>query len=433
MSSDVIIAIFVSLANSFLIDFISGPVSIGFTSAAAIIIATTQVKDVLGLSYPGGKFLQVWEQIFEHISETRPWDALLGFTCMAFLLILRQAKDFKIGPDDEKERKLIHAFLTKVVWLISTARNIIVVIVSACFVKPGLPSLTPPPFTTQVGNKTYNFLDMASTLGSGVIVVPLLSILENIALAKVFSEGKTIDATQEMLALGVCNIANSFVSSMPVSGALSRGAVNNASGVKTTFGGVYTGIIASLAAVIIAAVVFMVELHVIKPIWRTKKTDLIPAIATFLSCLFLRLEIGIVIGIGINVIFLLYATARPSVLVEKVTESYGCDGCEYLVITPDRSLTFPSVEYVRGLVSKAGVKQGSSSIPGIKSLIEDFHKRNQPILFYNLKPSVINIFQGVQPKDFVYCETYLELNELLKQYCSNLSTATSINGDKIRK
>ncbi|CAB3262558.1 unnamed protein product, partial [Arctia plantaginis] len=44
----------------FLIDFISGPVSVGFTSAAAIIIATTQVKDILGLSFPGGKFLQVW-------------------------------------------------------------------------------------------------------------------------------------------------------------------------------------------------------------------------------------------------------------------------------------------------------------------------------------------------------------------------------------
>ncbi|KAH9645241.1 hypothetical protein HF086_012119, partial [Spodoptera exigua] len=47
------------LQLGFLIDFISGPVSVGFTSAAAIIIATTQVKDILGLSFPGGKFLQV--------------------------------------------------------------------------------------------------------------------------------------------------------------------------------------------------------------------------------------------------------------------------------------------------------------------------------------------------------------------------------------
>jgi sodium-independent sulfate anion transporter 11 len=75
--------------SGFLIDFISGPVSVGFTSAAAIIIATTQIKDVLGLSFPGSKFLDVWEQLFEHISETRLWDTLLGFTCMAVLLLLR--------------------------------------------------------------------------------------------------------------------------------------------------------------------------------------------------------------------------------------------------------------------------------------------------------------------------------------------------------
>ena len=100
-------------------------------------------------------------------------------------------------------------------------------------------------------------------------------------------DGKAVDSTQEMLALGLCNIASSFVSSMPVSGAISRGAVNHASGVKTTFGGVYTAIVvilslnfftpcfyyipkAALAAVIIVAVAFMVELHLFKPIWRTK-------------------------------------------------------------------------------------------------------------------------------------------------------------------
>lgn len=63
----------------------------------------------------------------------------------------------------------------------------------------------------------------------------------------ILAEGKPVDATQEMLAIGLCNIASSFVNSMPVSGALSRGAVNNASGVRTTFGGVYTGIIVLLS------------------------------------------------------------------------------------------------------------------------------------------------------------------------------------------
>jgi sodium-independent sulfate anion transporter 11 len=60
-------------------------------------------------------------------------------------------------------------------------------------------------------------------------------------LCSVVAEGKAIDATQEMIAIGMCNILSSFVISMLVSGALSHGAVNHASGVETTFGGVYTG------------------------------------------------------------------------------------------------------------------------------------------------------------------------------------------------
>lgn len=70
-------------------DFISGPVSVGFTSAASIIIATSQVKDILGLKVSGSKFLQVWQNIFEHIGETKLWDTTLGIISLVVLLILR--------------------------------------------------------------------------------------------------------------------------------------------------------------------------------------------------------------------------------------------------------------------------------------------------------------------------------------------------------
>lgn len=73
----------------FLIDFISGPVSIGFTSAAAIIIATSQFKDILGLKFNEGKFLNVWRAIFNTIGQTRLWDAILGVACIVVLLLLR--------------------------------------------------------------------------------------------------------------------------------------------------------------------------------------------------------------------------------------------------------------------------------------------------------------------------------------------------------
>lgn len=455
----------------FLIDFISGPVSVGFTSAAAIIIASTQIKDLLGLKYEARNFIETWSQLVGQLNHIKPGDAILGFSCMAILLILRKVKDIPVGPRDSKERSTAQKLLGQALWFVSTARNILVVVICALIayayreyhqthentdripfaltgdVKPHLPGISLPPFQVKVGNRTQGFLEMCSNFGSAIIILPMLSILEDISLAKVFSDGRSIDATQEILALGACNVLSSFVGSMPISGALSRGAVNHASGVRTTIGGVYSGIIvilslqfftplfyyipkASLAAVIIAAVVFMVEFHVLKPIWKTNKIDLIPTAATFISCLFLRLELGILVGIGTNVLFLLYASARPSVQVEKHKSEWGC---EYLMITPDRSLVFPSVEYVRNMVTKAGVKQGSSSIPvvidsrhvqgadftaakGVKSLIDDFNKRNQPLLFYNLKPSVVEIFKAVQPVSFVHCSTERELYATLRGY-----------------
>ena len=99
--------------------------------------------------------------------------------------------------------------------------------------------------------------------------------------------GKPIDADQEMVALGICNFMSSFVQAMPIAGSFSRCAVNSASGVKTPLGTLWTGAVvlltlalampycafipkASLAAVIITAVIFMVDYEAVKPMWRSK-------------------------------------------------------------------------------------------------------------------------------------------------------------------
>ncbi|XP_060522763.1 sodium-independent sulfate anion transporter-like isoform X2 [Cylas formicarius] len=416
----------------------------------------------------------VWGQICQHITDTSIPDCTMGCICIVALLILKKTKDIEVYPNDPKKVTVFHKTVKGFLWLVSTSRNLLVVVISASisyafevygkksfqltgFVKPGLPDVSLPPFSTTVGNVTYDFVDMASTIGSGIIIVPLLSILQNYAIAKVYCDGKAIDSTQEMLALGICNVASSFVSSMPVSGALSRGAVNHASGVKTTFGGVYTGIVvilslrfltpwfyyipkSALAAVIIVAVSCMVELHTFKPIWKTNKIDLIPAAATFFVCLLTRLEIGISVGVAINLSFLLYAVARPTVYVEKIVNAFGC---EYVLITPDRSLYFPSVENVRSIISKAGTESGSNSTPlvidarhiqgadftaakGMKMLMRDFNNRNQPIIFVNLKRDVVNTFQGVGPKAFIHCQNIDELNDLLKTY--SMKPSSALNG-----
>lgn len=104
------------------------------------------------------------------------------------------------------------------------------------------------------------------------------------------AKGRTVDANQEMLALGLCNIFGSFSRSMPTTGSFTRTAVNNASGVKTPMGGVITGCLvllacglltstfqfipkATLAAVIIVAMYYMLELRIFLVLWRTKSNN----------------------------------------------------------------------------------------------------------------------------------------------------------------
>lgn len=103
-------------------------------------------------------------------------------------------------------------------------------------------------------------------------------------------------------------------------------------------------------------------------------------------------------------------------------------GVEYLMITPDRCLMFPSVDYVRRLVTKCAA---SSSVPvvlecthiysadytaakSIEQLTADFHARRQPLYFYNVKPSVCSIFEAVaKPEHFVVFYEDEELDRLL--------------------
>lgn len=138
--------------------------------------------------------------------------------------------------------------INKTLWLIGTARNAIIVIagggLAAYFyenghdmfkmigdIPQGLPPVMLPPFSIpEIKNETTgeivqageSFSEMVSSLGSGLIVVPLIALLENIAICKAFANGKAVDATQELIAIGTANIANSFVQGYPGKECLSR-------------------------------------------------------------------------------------------------------------------------------------------------------------------------------------------------------------------
>lgn len=156
------------------------------------------------------------------------------------------------------------------------------------------------------------------------------------------------------------------------------------------------------------------------------ESDLVPGLVTFIACLVLPLEMGILIGVGLNVIFILYSAARPKLSTDILTTP---GGTEYLMITPDRCIIFPSVDYVRNLVNKQSLRNNipvvidASHIYGadftaatvIESLLKDFATRRQLIFFYNLKPSICALFESLSPTEFVVYYQEQQLDELLKE------------------
>jgi len=236
-----------------------------------------------------------------------------------------------------------------------------------------------------------------------------------------------VDASQEMVALGVCNILGSFVQAMPTTGSFSRTAVNSASGVKSPSGGIYTGGLvllclaflmpycafipkATLSAVIITAVIFSVEHEVVKPLWGSKKLDLVPGLVCFIVALFYELDKGIFAGVGVHILIVLYGIARPSVTVE--VRQVPRTGQQYLHISPDQGIIFPSVSYLRAFISKAGVSKGNSSMPviidcchinktdftaakGFKAMLADFQTRSQAVYWLNPSPSVTHVIKFI--------------------------------------
>lgn len=341
--SGVIIFLLGLLNLGFLMQFLSTPTITGFMNGATVTIAFGQIRRLLGIrSGSSSEFIDSWITLIKHYNETNLYDTILGVTSLVLL----------VGIRDVSLRNKKNMFLR----YLSISRNAIVVfggILAAYFfhingkkpfaltgdISGGFPTLSLPPFSTVHNNQTYNFPEMVSALGLSIVTVPIISIIEAVAIAKSFNKAKVVDVTQEMMALGLCNVASSFVSSIPITGSFTRSAVNHASGVQTTASGIYTGSVVllalgvltktfyyipktSLAAVIIAAMFTMMEIRKVVEIYRTRKLDLLPFIGTFLVSLWKGLEYGILVGVAINILFTLYNTSRPKIDIQHFTVSY---------------------------------------------------------------------------------------------------------------
>uniref|UniRef100_G1M9S5 Sodium-independent sulfate anion transporter n=2 Tax=Ailuropoda melanoleuca TaxID=9646 RepID=G1M9S5_AILME len=443
------------LRLGFLLDFISCPVIKGFTSAATITIGFGQIKNLLGLQdIPRQFFLQVY-QIFRKVGETRVGDAVLGLVCMVLLLVLRLMRDHvpPVHPEMPPGVRLSHGL----VWTATTARNALVVSFAALvaysfevtgyqpFVltgqtAEGLPPVRIPSFSVTTANGTVSFTEMVQDMGAGLAVVPLVGLLESIAVAKSFASQSNyrIDANQELLAIGLTNVLGSLVSSYPVTGSFGRTAVNAQSGVCTPAGGLVTGVLvllsldhltslfcyvpkSALAAVVITAVAPLFDTGVFATLWRVKRLDLLPLSVTFLLC-FWEVQYGILAGTLVSALILLHSVARP-----KLQVSEG----PVLVLQPASGLHFPAVEALREAIRTRALEASPprcavlecthvcsidyTVVLGLEELVGDFHRHGVTLAFVGLQVPVLRVLLSADLKGVQYFSTLEEAEKYLRQ------------------
>ncbi|HEX8962541.1 MAG TPA: SulP family inorganic anion transporter, partial [Rhodocyclaceae bacterium] len=193
-------------------------------------------------------------------------------------------------------------------------------------VPAGLPSFSVPHFS----------LDMLGSLLSAAIVISLVGFMEAISIAKAMAARtkQRIDPNQELIGQGLANLVGAFSHSYPVSGSFSRSAVNLNAGAKTGMSAVFTGAFvlltllfltpllyhlpqSVLAAVIIMAVIGLINFSAIKHAWHASRHDGIAAAVTFVVTLAVapHLDTGILIGAGLAVVLYLLRTMTPRVAI----------------------------------------------------------------------------------------------------------------------
>jgi SulP family sulfate permease len=307
-----------------MVDFLSHPVVIGFTNAAAIVISSLQLGKLLGIDVESGSHLYetLWNLLKAIPNETHMPTLIMG----AFsLLLLLGFKKFTPRLPGILFTVVISILVSWAIGFEGMGGKIV------AEVNSGLPAFKAPSINP----------DHLSNLLLPAFMIALLSFVEAFSIAKAVAS-KTrqhLSADQEMVGKGLANLVAGVTQGYAVSGSFSRTAVAFDAGAKTGFAAIVSGIIvgitllfltpllyhlpvATLAAVIIIAVIGLIQLQPFKHAWTVNPHDGFVTLAVFASTLYFapHLEWGIFIGIGLSLLFYLYRTMTPHFAEVSLTE-----------------------------------------------------------------------------------------------------------------
>lgn len=311
----------------FLANFISEPVLKGFIVGLALTIIIGQVPKLFGIPKTDGDFFEQLWGVIEHLDDTQALTLLVGAGSLALVLALR-----RFAPSVPGSLVAVALGIALVAVFDLDQHGVSIV----GHIDAGLPSVGLP----DAGAGDY--LDL-SQYAIGVL---LIGFAEGLGAAKTYAERNhyEIDPNRELIGLGTANLGAGLSSGMVVNGSLSKTAVNGTAGAKTQASSLAVAVLtvltllfltglfedlpdATLGAVVIAALIELVDIPTLVRLYRTTtkglgriygvaaRPDFIAALAAMLGVLIFDTLPGLFIGIAVSLLLLLYRASRPNVAV----------------------------------------------------------------------------------------------------------------------
>jgi len=338
MLSGVMLAILGILRAGFLANLLSHPVISGFITASGILIATSQLKHILGVTAGGDNWPDMLGSLAASIDETNGWTLAIGIPATMFLFWVRKgAKPAlqKVGLPERaadmtaKAGPVVAVALTILAAIAFDLQDKGVNIVGA--IPQGL-----PPFAVPSTD-----LALIEQLWVPALLISIIGFVESVSVAQTLAAKRRqrISPDQELIGLGAANVASAFSGGYPVTGGFARSAVNFDAGAQTPAAGAYTAVgialatlfltpllfslpIATLAATIIVAVLSLVDLKTPGRLWRYSKADFAAHIATIAITLIAGVEMGVIAGVVVGLLLYLWRASRPhAAIVGRVPET----------------------------------------------------------------------------------------------------------------
>jgi SulP family sulfate permease len=313
----------------FLANFLSHPVISGFISASGLLIATSQLKTLMGIKADGHHFSELVAALVQQAPNTHWLTLAMGLSATAFLfwvrkglkpLLVRGGLGHKTADVIAKAGPVAAIGLsTLLTWGLGWHTQGVKIVGS---VPQGFPPLTLPIWDWALWQE----------LAVPALLISVVGFVESVSVGQTLAAKRRqrIEPDQELVALGASNLSAALTGGFPVTGGFARSVVNFDAGAQTPAAGIYTAVgitLASLfltpvlfylpqavlAATIIVAVLSLIDLQIFRQTWEFSKTDFIALATTLLATLLKGVETGLVTGVALSLALFLFRASRPHI------------------------------------------------------------------------------------------------------------------------